>query len=233
MIHHDALVATFRTYAAALLEPFDVGPVLYGLTDQVTEVLGADGAGVSLGDGDRPLTFVTATDAAIATIEEEQAVRESGPCHRAFRSGTAVVCEDLEADDRFPGYCEVALANGVRAVLGIPMPVGVQRIGALNVYWHAPHVVTDDEVQIAQLLADMASGYILNATRVERSETLAHQLQHALDSRVVIEQAKGILAERHHLSPSEAFHRLRQRARSSSRRVHDVATDIVAGHAEA
>ncbi len=75
----------------------------------------------------------------------------------------------------------------------------------------------------------MASGYILNATARERAETLATQLQHALDSRIVIEQAKGMLSERHGLRPAEAFQRIRMQARSANRRVHDVATDIVAG----
>ena len=227
MLDHQALLEAFREYASQLLRPYAVGPVLYRLTDQVVAVLGVDGAGVCLGDGDGVLRFVTATDGDVAAIEEAQVAHDTGPCLEAFRTGDQVVVADLAASTRFGGYRESALAHGARAVAGIPMPVGEARIGALNLYWHAPHDPSTEELEVAQLLADMASGYILNATERERVETLASQLQHALDSRIVIEQAKGVLVERHHISPAEAFHQIRAQARSSSRRVHDLANEIV------
>lgn len=227
MLDHQALLEAFRDYASQLLRPYAVGPVLYRLTDQVVAVLGVDGAGVCLGDGDGVLRFVTATDGDVATIEEEQVAHDTGPCLEAFRTGNQVVVADLAASTRFDGYRESALAHGARAVAGIPMPVGEARLGALNLYWRAPHDPSTEELEVAQLLADMASGYILNATERERVETLASQLQHALDSRIVIEQAKGVLVERHHISPAEAFHQIRVQARSSSRRVHDLASEIV------
>ena len=146
----------------------------------------------------------------------------------AFRTGALVVVPDLATSCTWPGYRDAAMGLGARAVAGVPMPVGHARIGALNLYWQEPYDPPKEELEVAQLLADMASGYILNVTARERAETLAARLQHALDSRIVIEQAKGMLVERHGLRPAEAFQRIRIEARSANRRVHDVAREIVA-----
>ena len=231
MIDQRSLLDVFREFATRLLGPYEIGPVLYELTDQVVAVLGVDGAAVSLADSDGVLRFVTATDADVAAIEEEQVAHDQGPCQEAFRTGQPVVVADLAACRAWPDYRQTAMGRGARAVAGVPMPVGDQRIGALNLYWQAPYEPPEEELGVAQLLADMATGYILNATARERAETLATQLQHALDSRIVIEQAKGMLVERHGLRPADAFQRIRMQARSANRRVHDVATDIVAGRA--
>lgn len=229
MVDHEALVQAVGDYAQALLTDYDIGTVLYQLTDHVTAVLGADGAGVSLGDDGASLAFVAATDGDVAELEAAQIVQAEGPCHQAYRTGELVVVADLERDDRWPAYCAAAARHGARAVLGVPMPVGDRRIGALNVYRAAAHDWVDAEVEVARALANMASGYVLNAGRLEDARVLGRQLQHALDSRVIVEQAKGILAERNGISPAEAFHRLRVRARSTNTRVHDLARQVVDG----
>lgn len=230
MIDHAALVHAVGDYAQALLTNFDIGSVLYRLTDHVTAVLGADGAGVSLTHDDRDqLAFVAATDGDVVAIEEQQIASQQGPCHEAFRTGELVVVTDLEHDERWPDYRPAAVKAGARAVLGVPMPVEARRIGALNVYRHTPHDWDDAEIEVAQALANMATGYVLTAGALERSSTLAAQLQHALDSRIIVEQAKGMLAERHQIPLAEAFHRLRGHARSQQLRVHGLAQDIVDG----
>jgi AmiR/NasT family two-component response regulator len=109
------------------------------------------------------------------------------------------------------------------------MRSGEQRIGALNLHVRRLREWPADELDIAQVLADMATGYIVNAQRLTESERLTVQLQHALDSRIVIEQAKAILAERHRIEPGTAFDRLRRHARTRNQKVHDVANQVVAG----
>ena len=229
MVDHAALVRAVGDYAQALLTDYDIGTVLYQLTDHVTAVLGADGAGVSLANDSPDLTFVAATDGNIAAIEQEQVDARQGPCHHAYRTGQLTAVVDLEHEHRWPSYRSTALEHGARAVLAVPMPVAERRIGALNIYRRTSHDWDDTEIQIARALADMASGYILNAGRLQQAHTLSQQLQRALDSRIIIEQAKGILAERNRTSPAEAFDRLRKHARSTNTRVHDVARQIVDG----
>ncbi len=229
MVDDAAILRAFGDYAEALLGTYDVGAVLYRLADQVVEVLQVDGAGVLLAHGDDRLAFVAATNGDVAAVEAQQVALAEGPCHQAYEAGEPVVVANLEDDQRWPRYRRAALDRGVRAVLGIPMPVGEQRIGALNVYRRESHDWTDKELEAARVLADMASGYILNSSRLEEATTLAGQLQEALDSRIVVEQAKGILAERKGISPSAAFELVRSHARHNRSRVHTVARQVVEG----
>jgi GAF domain-containing protein len=229
MADQSALKRAFADYARTIAGRYDIGDVLYRLTDQVTEVLGVDGAGVSLRDADATLQFVTASDETITRAERAQVEAQEGACHDAFASGQVVTVADLTAEQRWPTFRRRALDVGLRAVAGIPLRVEDQRIGALDVYSRTPREWPADDVADAQLLADMASGYIVNATRLTERERRAAQLQHALDSRVVIEQAKGIVAERHQIDPATAFHRLRVHARGHQARIHDVARAVVEG----
>jgi GAF domain-containing protein len=227
MTDQQALLRAFADYARTLSAPYDIGDVLYRLTDHIVEVLDVAGAGVSLADADGGLRFVTATDEHIVHVEERQVTAGQGPCHDAFVSGDRVTSADLDAEERWPDYTPEALGQGCRAVAGIPMLAGDQRLGALNLYARQPREWPADELDIAQVLADMASGYVVNARTLSEVERVNAQLQHALDSRMVIEQAKGILAERHGVHPAAGFDRLRAYARNRNRKVHDVARDVV------
>jgi GAF domain-containing protein len=232
MIDHSALFRAFQDYARALVASYDLGPMLYLLTDQVVETLDIDGAGLSMSHDGEALTFVTATDEDIAVIEQEQVAEGDGPCHLAFRAGTPVTIDDLVTEDRFGAYRAVALERGAKAVMGIPLPGAAPRMGALNLYRHERWGWSPEEIEVAQLLADMAAGYVRNVSELQRCRTLAAQLQQALDSRVVVEQAKGILIERHRLSTAEAFRRLREQARSTRTSLHAVAREVVEGTTE-
>jgi GAF domain-containing protein len=223
----SSLNQAFASYARTISRRYDIGEVLYQLTDQVVDVLGVDGAGVSLADRDGGLTFVTATDDRVTQVEEQQVEMGEGPCQDAHRSGDRVTAADLGVEQRWPRYAPGTLALGFRAVAGIPMLVEDHRVGALNLYARDAREWPADVLEVAQLLADMATGYILNARTLSASEALARQLQHALESRIVIEQAKGIVAERHGVATSVAFERIRAHARSSQRKLHDVAADLV------
>jgi GAF domain-containing protein len=228
MADQSALRRAFADYARTMACRYEIGDVLYRLTDQIVEVLGVSGAGVSLGDAHGALQFVTATDQLVTRAEEGQIGAREGPCHDAFHSGDAVTVADLAADERWPVFRRVALEAGMRAVAGIPMLVEDQRVGAVNIYSATPREWPADDIADARLLADMATGYIVNARTLTESEERARQLQHALDSRVVVEQAKGVIAERHGITPAAAFTLLRNHARSNNAKLHDVARAVLA-----
>lgn len=232
MVDRAALIGVFADYAKTIARRYDIGDVLYRLTDQVVEVLGCDGAGVSVVDAADSLRFVTATDDRIVRIDEAQIDLGEGPCQQAHRTGEVVIARDLTAEGRWPGYTAQALEQGGRAVLGIPMAVDDRQVGALNVYNRRRRDWSDEDVRIAVLLADMATGYILNAMALDESQRTTQQLQHALQSRVVVEQAKGVLVERHQIDAADAFERLRGHSRQHRRRIHDIARAVVARELE-
>lgn len=230
VIDESALLHTFSEFARALVAPYDVGPVLYRLVDQCIDVLGVDAAGISLGSDDgTALVFVAATHPGVAAIEGEEVDLDEGPCHEAFRTGQQVAVDDLADEHRWRSYCGVAAEHEVHAVLGVPMPVTGQRIGALNLYRREPHHWDDEEREVAQLLADMGTGYILNGAELAQARSVSDRLQHALDGRIVVEQAKGVLVERHDLVPAAAFAWLREQARSTHTPTPDLARQVVEG----
>jgi len=224
-----ALNRVFAQYARTIVGRYDIGDLLYQLTDHVLSVLDVSGAGVCLADTDGQLQFVAASDQFVVTVEQSQVQASEGPCHDAYRSGQPVIVADLNRVDCWPVYTPVAIKVGCQAVIGLPMRVDERCIGALNVYSDQPREWSDEDIQAAQLLADMASGYIINLRQFEQARQLAAQLQTALDSRVVIERAVGILAERHHLGIAEAFEVLRGYARRNNRKLHEVAGAVIEG----
>lgn len=230
-IDQVALRRAFAEFADVLLRgDYHVGDVLYGLSDQCVDILGVAGAGVSLSEGNGRLQFVTATDGRASRVEAAQLELGDGPCYHAFRTGRVVAVDDLEGDDRWPEYRDVVLRAGFRSVLGVPMPSSTgETVGALDLYDTEPRRWDDEVREVATVLSNMASGYILMAQSIADARTRAQHLQHALDSRVVIEQAKGVLSATRGVDVNQAFELLRDRARSSRRRIHDVARGIVEG----
>lgn len=233
MVDHARLRETVRSFTEILGGSYHIGDVLYDLADDVLGVLGCDGVGVAVRDPHGGLRFVAASDERVACIEEHELEVRDGPCHEALASGEQVVSGDLEDEARWPAYRPVALERGARAVAGVPLLLGETPIGALSLYRLSPKTVcTDEDLQTAQLLADLATGYLTNQKALAEADKLNEQLRHALDSRVVIEQAKGVLAQRHDLDPGVAFELLRSHTRSVSRPIHDVAGEVVAGELE-
>lgn len=229
MINQSALLDAYEDFGQALLRPYEIGDVLYRLTDQVVEVLDIDGSGVCLAADNGPLEFVSASDHHVAAIEDAQIAAGSGPVHHAYAANEQVRMADIDLDHRWPQFARAARDRGIRAVASLPMPVDERRIGALDLYRAEAHEWTDEEVQAGQGLANMASAYVLNHKALSESRTLAGQLRSALDSRIVVEQAKGLLAGRHDISPNEAFGRLRNHARTNGQRLHLVCRQVVEG----
>lgn len=231
MADQRAMNRVFADYARTIARQYDISDVLYRLADQAVDVLQIDGAGVSVVDAAGDLRFVSATDQRVVLIEESQIVLGEGPCQDAHARGRVVACPDLQADLRWPSYREVALGQGCRGVAGIPMAVHDRKVGALDLYSEHRRDWQRD-VGFARILADMATGYILNALTLRETQRQAAQLEHALQSRVIIEQAKGVLAERHRIPTSEAFQRLRDRARRTRTSVHALARQVVEGQCD-
>ena len=130
---------------------------------------------------------------------------------------------------RWPRFAAKAGSAGYETVHALPLRWRNATIGALNLFWTRPADVLDDDLRVAQALADVSTIAILQERVTRDRETLATQLQAALNSRIIIEQAKGVLAERDNLEMRAAFERLRHAARSSNRRLADIASDVVAG----
>lgn len=160
--------------------------------------------------------------------ERAQEHGQEGPCLSAVQRQQPVVVSDLrDHSEEWPHFCKIADSEGFRAVLGLPLVLGDERIGSLDVYQEGARAWPEEQVAAATVLADIAGAYVLNASELARSRRTAEQLQSALDSRVVIEQAKGKLAGRTSLSLDEAFETIRHHARSSHLTVRSVAQAVL------
>jgi GAF domain-containing protein len=232
-VDHGALRHVMSEYAAALVDgDDDVTEVLYRLANQCTAVLDVAGAGVSLRDAAGELECVTATDGRASRMEQEQLARSDGPSFHAHRAGRTVAVADLLDDPRWEDLRDIAHATGYRGVASLPMPVGRAPVGTLSVYDTEARDWTDADLEVATLLADLAAGFVLMARSLTDAHARSAQLQHALDSRVVVEQAKGMLAARLGIDIDEGFELLRAHARGHRVSVRDAASDVVAGRLE-
>lgn len=227
MYNHELYLRTLSEFTRALLTPYDIHAALVELADRVTQVLDLRGTGVSLARHGR-LEFDTGNEADIAELEQVQQDTQSGPCVDAFRSGSPVVVAELAAEAaRWPDYCQMAQGLGIVAVASIPMRLDEQAVGALNLYSRSVRVWEPQDVAAAIVMGDMATAYLINASHYHQQVQLAEQLQRALDARLLIEQAKGMLAARHRITPAEAFEKLRRHARTRRATVHSVARAVV------
>lgn len=216
-------------FTQELVSSYEVTKTLANLCSDVVEVLPVRGAGVMLEDDHEVLRFVVASDQMVREIEALQIELDEGPCLRAYRTGEQVIAADLDGDERFPRFGPAAMERGLRAVFSFPMRLRDEHVGALNLYSDTPSEFHTDDVTAGQVLADIATTYIINARQSEQNARLNQQLQHALDSRIVIEQAKGKLSEQRRIEIDAAFELLRRHARSHGTRLHTVAEQVVAG----
>jgi GAF domain-containing protein len=227
-MHDQALyLRTLSEFSARLLSPYDVDTVLRELMETLCDVLALDGSGVALSENGR-LEFTTAMPERLAELEMAQIEHQSGPCVDAYLSGRVVAVEDLETQrDRWPKYCDVAARLGVTSVAGIPMRLSGDAFGALNLYGAGARSWPEDGMAAAVVMADMATSYLVNASKLRQQEQLNEQLKQALDSRAIIEQAKGIVANEHGIPIEKAFERIRTHARNHHVSIRSVAEGIV------
>ncbi|MCD9625229.1 GAF and ANTAR domain-containing protein [Rhabdothermincola salaria] len=227
MTDQQALSRVLRQFARTMTGSYDITEVLYDLSGSVADVLDATAAGVALLDGEE-LRFVTATSDLGTDAERAQERFQDGPCLDSIRENQPVVVHDIgECHERWPGYAPVVEQLGLHAVLGIPLVLDDRRVGSLDVYSDEPRSWSDDEVNAALVLADVAAAYVVNASELLQSQRTTEQLQRALAGRVVIEQAKGVLAERARITTEEAFQRIRASARRQSVKIADVCRRVI------
>jgi transcriptional regulator with GAF, ATPase, and Fis domain len=213
-----------------LVRDFDIIDFLERLATRCTELLDVTACGVLLADHHGALTLVAASTEAARRLELAQVQNAEGPCMDAFHSGIPVQSGNLEqAGPRWPAFTAAARAAGFTAVQALPMRLREERLGALNLLNAAPGPLDSDTVALGQALADAATIGIVHQRTVARQEMISEQMQAALTSRIVIEQAKGFLAERLGLGVDDAFTALRQYARDHNRRLTEVAAEVVAG----
>jgi GAF domain-containing protein len=188
---------------------------------------GSDAVSITLIRGGKAVT--AASTAALAVdVDELQYGADQGPCLDAAREHVIRVVEDMTEEQRWPAYSPHAAERGVRSSMSVPLPVREQVLGAINVYSRSPRVFGEDDVAAAETLVSHAAVALANAELYAQTAELAKQLQTALDSRGVIEQAKGILMAQHRCTPDEAFSRLRTMSQEQNVKLRDVAARIVA-----
>ena len=226
----ELLSDTFVELADTMVADFDVIDFLHLLTDRSVALLAASAAGVVLADPRGELRLAAASSEQAGLLELFQLQNDEGPCLECFRTGRAVTASDLASPDRpWPRFAEAATRAGFATVEALPMRLRDQVIGALNLFGAGPTRFDPADLRIGQALADVATIGLLHERNVRRRETVAEQLQGALNSRVVIEQAKGKLAERLSIDMDRAFKMLRDYARNSNQHLTDVARDFVDG----
>jgi len=220
---------TLSRFAVVLPAHYDLPAALTELTESLTEVLGLSGSGVTMADEAGRLRFVTAVSKASGELERNQEEQQAGPCRDAFDTGEVVRVSDVRLESaRWPEFSEAASSLGVAGVAGIPMRLADEIIGALNLYSPVAREWSDEDISVAGVLADVATSYVVNASKLRQQEQLSEQLQEALESRVVIEQAKGITAQQHAVTIDQAYHLMRRHARNNNASLRLVAEAIVA-----
>jgi GAF domain-containing protein len=223
------LADVFVEMADTLVADFDVIDFLHVLTERCVQLLGISAAGLLLTDGQDRLQVVAASSERTRLLELFQLQTDQGPCVDCFRTGQQISVADLPAAGRWPRFTEAAAEVGFAAVHALPMRLRDQVIGALNLFDITPGALDADKLRVGQALADVATIGLLQQRAIHRRDVLTEQLQTALNSRVLIEQAKGILAERLRVDMDQAFTTLRQGARSHNRRLSELAQGIVDG----
>jgi transcriptional regulator with GAF, ATPase, and Fis domain len=224
----ELLSDTFVDLADTMVTDFDVIDFLHLLTDRSIRLLPASAAGVLLADPRGQLRVAAASSEAAGLVELFQIQNDQGPCLECFRTGQPVGAAALHGlDQRWPRFAAAATQAGFGAVHALPMRLRDQVIGALNLFSTDTAPLAQADLRIGQALADVATIGLLQEQNVRRAETLAEQLQAALNSRVVIEQAKGRLAERLGLDMDQSFALLRDHARNTNQRLTDVAHQVI------
>jgi GAF domain-containing protein len=222
------LGTAFVRLADSLVGGLDVVDILNILVEECKTVLDVDEAGLVLAGAGHELQMMVATSDTSAFLEQAQIKAGEGPCIEAFTSGQVVTIDDIERSFRWADFRTTALAAGFRAVHAVPLRLRDDIIGALNLFSITPGALTGQDATVAQALADVATIAIIQYRAASEQSVVTTQLQNALDSRVVIEQAKGVIAQYSQVSMDEAFARMRTRARSSNSSLRSVAETVIA-----
>ena len=223
----ELLTDAVSEFARTLARGSAISKVLNDLTERITAVLGVAGAGVSILES-AGLRFAAASDECSVGLERAQEAGQAGPGVDACRTGKIVAVAGLPGTSRgWSAYQQAARDAGIVAVASVPMRHDGESIGTVDLYSASRRDWSADDLRAAGILADMATGYLVQAWELDRQCRVNQQLREALDSRIVIEQAKGVLAAERRISVDEAFEVLRRHARSHAVSLRSVAEAVV------
>lgn len=221
---------TMVTLADNLVNDFDVIDLLTMLADRCVSILGVSAAGLMLSGPDGHLRVIAASSEQMRLLELFELQTEQGPCLECFQTGEVVTHDDLTtAVTRWPRFAPEAIASGFLSVHALPMRLRGNVIGALNLFHADAHGLTDEGLEAARAFANIATIAILQYRATVEADQLIDQLNTALNTRILIEQAKGVVSERRQIGMEDAFAALRGYARNNNLRLADVAAAVVAG----
>lgn len=219
------VTAAFVAVADTLIDSYDMVDLLHTLVGVCADVLDTDAGGLMLGDSTGRMQLVASTSESAELVEVLQINAGSGPCLDCFASGTSVTVGDIAATgERWPDFRDAALSRGFRSVHATPLRLRGTVLGTMNLFSSRLGELNDADIAVSQALADVATIGILRERSIQDSGIVAEQLQRALHSRVLVEQAKGAVAQMTGISPDEAFGILRKYARD-----HNLSLGAVCG----
>lgn len=230
MLRESLIVSTLVELADNLVDNFDIINILTILSGRCVEALEVDAAGVLLVSPGGELQFVASSSESMRVLELFQIQTNEGPCVDSYRSGLPVVNVALsEANGRWPLFAPRSIEHGFHSVHSLPLRLRGRTIGALNLFRTSQGAMGDDDIPAAQGFAHVATIAILQHRAIIDATTLNEQLNYALNSRIIIEQAKGIIAEATKCRMDQAFERLRAHSRNHNQGLTGVASAVVAG----
>jgi GAF domain-containing protein len=222
------IVDTFATLADTLVDSYDVVELLQTLVETCADVLDVDAAGIMLANARGDLEVIASTSETSRLMEVLQLDAEAGPCMTTFTTGQPVACPDIaDAPAEWAAFSAGALALGVRSAHAVPLRLRATVIGTLNLFGTAPGTLSAPDLRIARAMADVATIGILHERTLREHEVVQAQLQRAIGSREVIEQAKGVVSHVRSVSIEDAFGIIRAHAVATGERLSDVAQAIV------
>ncbi|MDQ1491048.1 MAG: hypothetical protein QOD57_1245 [Actinomycetota bacterium] len=230
MTREALLARTLVELADTLVDNFDIVELLTLLTDRCVEILDVAAAGLMLASPEGELRLMASSSEEMRLVELFEIQSEEGPCPDSYRTGEASLNQSLATEAaHWPRFGPVALKAGFRSVHALPLRLRGVTIGALNLFRTDKGALDEADVAAAQAMADVATIAILQHHAVLQTHVVNDQLNHALNSRILLEQAKGIIAERAHLDMNDAFSWLRHHARNHNLLLGDVAQSVIDG----
>jgi GAF domain-containing protein len=224
------LFEAFTSLSDTLVADYDVLELLQSLVEHCHDLLDIDSAGILLANAEGTLEVVASTSEANTLVEIMQLDADAGPCLECYRTRSVVSVPDIDVGaERWPEFSATSRAQGIFSVYAIPLRLRDVTIGTLNLMRNQRGELNEPDVRAAQALADVATIGILQERTIRDASAVRDQLQLALSSRIVIEQAKGVVAENGKLSMDAAFDRIRSHARSRQTPLSVVARQLVAG----